>query len=213
MKKILILGLLLISVLLALAAENPEDVTNQVGLELKDTDSVVFEVYPADIDSAEDSKPIDKINVARSSGDTFYVSVYFRVKVTSTHTLHLTLSTDGPLSLEGSDDSTQKVDYSLYHYGTYFESDDTRTPIEEDKNVNFVLELADAPYVFGKSPFGSADYDYSDKNFYHIGFSGYLNINDATMSYFTVTIEKKNIEGKKFGTYSSNIYLTATTAD
>ena len=214
MKKILFLVLLFASVLFCLAAENPDDVTNQVGLELKDYDKVVFEVYPYDISSSEDTKPISEISISRGSGSTWYVSVIFRIQVTSTHTIYLTLSTDGPLSLEGSNDETQKIDYSLHYTGTYWESDETKSWAVAKPDINFDFDLdQDAKYVFGRSAFSTGKYDYTAKKFYHIGNNGYLNINDATMSYFSVRIEKENTVGKQFGTYSSNIYLTATTAD
>ena len=211
MKKILILILVLGSVLLSLAAENPDDVTNQVGLELEDTDNVVFEVYSADV-SAGLGEKVTEISFSRDNSQTNWDKyVYFRIKVTSTHTIYLTLSTDGPLKLDGNRESDQSVDYSLFYSGlTYFESN-PGVAVSEDSSINFKIELPAT--VFGKFASSTGEYDYSAKNFMHIGNDGYLNINDATLSYFSVRIEKKNTEGKQFGTYSSNIYVTATTAD
>ncbi len=212
MKKILILGLLLISVLLALAAENPEDVTNQVGLELEDSDSIVFEVYSADVFAGLGEK-VTEISFSRDNSQSVWDKyVYFRIKVTSTHTIYLTLSTDGAMKLDGNRESDQAVDYSLFYSGfTYFENDPDNL-VDDVPSKNFKIDLTTST-VFGNIASSSGKYDYTSKKFLHIGNDGYLNINDATMSLFTVRIEKKNVEGKQFGTYSSNIYVTASTAD
>ena len=213
MKKILILILLLGSVLLSLAAENPDPVTNKVGLELDDTDNIIFEVYSADLNAGPDEK-VTEISFSRDSKEEYWIKyVYFRIKVTSTHTIYLTLSTDGPLKLDGNRESDQSVDYSLFYSGlTYFENNPGKAA-SEDASINFAFEIKnEGQYFFGKN-ISTGEYDYPAKKFYHIGNNGYLNINEATMSYFTVMIEKNNTEGKQFGTYSSNIYVTATTAD
>lgn len=210
MKRMLLL-ILLVSVLFSLSSKNPDDIENHVGLELEHYDNVLFEVYAADINYGIADK-IDKISISRDSLDTGFVYFFFKTKVTSTHTIYLTLSTDGPLKKDGNRDSEESIDYTLMYAYTYRESGDGESYDEDDK-INYKIDIKNG-IVFGKLNIGSSgSYDYTDKAFYHIGHNGYLNINEALMSLFYVQILKENIHGRQIGTYSSNIYLTATTAD
>ncbi len=176
--------------LLSLLAAGPTTHNTEVGLTISDVDIIDVKVFKSD-ESASIGAETSVITLAHDDTNSDWRANYWlRIKVTTSHKIKISLGTDGPLAYDRDGPSADTIDVNITQIYGYWETSGEALPIS---NL----------WISKKG-------DYTDKDYYTIGTSGVLTVNDASMGWGYVQVPDSYISGKKVTNYSTNIVVKAT---